>query len=643
MILKDLLRSIGKFFKAQKELSVVCLGSLIYTVVFSIISFLRYDAFSYTDFDFAIFVHEAWKAWHGSANISILNDLPVWGNALELVSFMTAPIFFLFNFNPKGLLFLQALAHGASAVPVFLIGRRKLPAVMAMFLALSFLFFPAVWYANLYEYYPIVFTTFTLLMAFYFFELNRFGWFIFFIVISMLNRVDVGLVTAMFGFYALTERRPWKWVLWPSLLSIGWVALGLFVIIPAFNQASFHASYYAKFGNGFGEIIKNMVLHPEILAKMLITPAKVEYFVKMFFPVVFFPLLGIQQFMICALSLLQHMASIRPQEHSILYHYTATITPFVYISAVYGMARLYARKCNFWFLCFAPLLFSFTGNVYYGPLSKVKEYIVQIKQQGSDRYKGELLKEIPADASVVSTFEYSPMLAGRDRFYSFHFIYSGWFLDKRPYKTPDDISYALVNFHDPRLASFQAKVSDINIQEFLKKFRFGIVDQINTTVLFKRDHPSPFKLYDVEPISAEAHVMYDVEGRLNLLSVSHQFLRKRGFPILRLTYRWQAAGKVYDDILVLTEIVGRQGKVVKLTPRPLCYGAYHPARWDPKNVIVEYFDQILPGDLQDGEYKVKMALYSENSLEYLSLTKRNAQGLVLGKGEKVPLGSFLKE
>lgn len=643
MILKEFLKALDITIRTHKELCVVSLGAVIYTVVFSILSFQRYDAFSFTDFDLAIFVHEAWKICHGSAKISILNDLPIWGDALELVSFMTAPLFYLFNFNAKGLLFLQALAHGASAVPIFLIARRKLPAVMAMCLALSFLFYPAVWYANLYEYYPIVFATFTLLMVFYFFEINRFGWFIFFIVISMLNRLDVGLVTAMFGLYAITERRSWKWVLWPSLLSIGWVVLGLFVIIPAFNQATFHDSYYSQFGKGFDEIIKNMLLHPELLAKTLFTPVKARYFFEMFLPVVFFPLLGLKQFLLCSLSLIQHLTSSRAQEHSILFHYTATITPFVYISAVYGMARLYARKWNLWFLCCAPLVFSILANVQYGPFSKMQSYDAQLKVMEEDLYNKELLREIHPDAAVTSTFEFSPMLAGRDRFYSFHFIYSGLFLDKKPYKIPENIGYALINFGDLRLASFQNSRSDFNVQEFLKDNRLGMVDNINSSVLFRRDHLSPLKLYDVQPGSGDPQVIFDIERRLHFLGASHRTLVKRGQTVLRLDYRWQAPGKVYDDLWIYTDIIDKQGKVTSLHSRPLCYGVYHPSHWDPEDVITEYYDLALPAGLKDGKYEVRVSVYSLNSKRHLVLSRRNAKGEAVEFFKNLSVGYFLKE
>ena len=137
-------------WRKERALCIVWAGAVSYTIFFSIISFLRYEAFSYSDFDFAIFIHECWKIAHGSAAISIFDNTTIFGNALELISFLTAPFFVLFRYNPKGLLFLQSLFLGLGAIPVFLIARRKVPETLAACLALSYLLYPPLWYSNLY-------------------------------------------------------------------------------------------------------------------------------------------------------------------------------------------------------------------------------------------------------------------------------------------------------------------------------------------------------------------------------------------------------------------------------------------------------------------------------------------------------------
>src|SRR5262245_39144809 len=108
-------------WKTQRPLVIVWIGVILYTAFFTTLSWMRYEAFSYNDFDFALFVHECWKALHGSARISLFLNVPIWGNALEFISIVTSPFLLLSGYHPQGLLFFQSLALGASAVPIYLI------------------------------------------------------------------------------------------------------------------------------------------------------------------------------------------------------------------------------------------------------------------------------------------------------------------------------------------------------------------------------------------------------------------------------------------------------------------------------------------------------------------------------------------
>ena len=172
-MLRFALTAVRRVWREDHALGIVWVGICAYTVLFSAISFLRYDAFSYTDFDFSIYIHECWKIAHGSVTSSIFNDTPVWGIYLELISFLVTPFCILFHYNPKSLLFLQSAILGLGALPVFLIARTKISSAGAKWLALAYLINPALWYTNLYEYYPVVFSTLIFLLMFYFMERNR--------------------------------------------------------------------------------------------------------------------------------------------------------------------------------------------------------------------------------------------------------------------------------------------------------------------------------------------------------------------------------------------------------------------------------------------------------------------------------------
>ncbi len=595
------------------------------------ISFLRFDAFSYSDFDLAIFTHECWKILHGSGNISILNNTPIWGNALELISFINCLPFFLFNYNPKSLLFLQAFFLGAGAIPIFLIGRRKIYEPLAACLAISYLFYPSIWFANLYEYNPLVYATFTLLMAFYLFEMERFKLFMLFIFLSLINRTDLGIVTVMFGFYALLSKRSWRWVLGPSLMSVLWVVVGLLVIIPKFKNGISFDTYYPQFGKGFAEIIKNVFLHPDIVYRSFVTPGNIEYFVLILSPVCFFPLFALKEFLICALSLFQHLISIRPQEHTIFFHYTSTITPFVYISAVYGMMRFFGNRRVSVLICVLPILLSIFSNGMYGPLSKYQDYLMQTSKDAEDVYKKEMLKTVLKNDRVISSFEFSPMLAGRKDYYSFHFVYSGFLWDNVPYDTPKGIDYALINFQDFRLLSFYRPGADNRVREFLEQGHFGVLDRVNSVVLFKKGYQGALKLYEIHDARDEENLttgIFQTSNQIRLKAFDvHKEFRKNGV-FLNFVFHWKALSSLNQEALARMVIVDHTGQEVHIDQRSICYGIYPTYRWAPGQEIDEYYDMVLPSSLPVGDYKVYMLLFPKGSSAAYPLTKIDGNKLV---------------
>ncbi len=621
-----LMKSLTRLWNNQKTLCIVWMGVIVYTVFFTTISFLRYESFSYSDFDLAIFVHECWKILHGSANISVLNNAPIWGDELELISFPNSLVFYFFACNPKILLFLQSFLLGAAAIPIFLIARPKLHEQLAACLAISYLFYPPIWFANLYEFNPFVYTTFTLLMTFYFFQEKRFKLFMFFILLSLIHRGDVCIVTVMFGFYALFSKRPWRWVLGPSVLSVLWLVVGLLVIIPKFKNGVSYDLYYPQFGKGFAEIIKNIVLHPGMVYQSFVTRENMKYFIQILYPVGFFSLLGLKEFLICALALFQHLISIRYQEHTIHFQYTSVITPFVYISAAYGMARFIANRRVSAVMCVLPILLSVLSNCMYGPISNYHYYVKQLSGDDEDAYKKEILKRIPNDAGVVSSFEFSPMLAGRKSYYSFHFIYSGLFWDV-PYQTPGNIDYALINFNDPRLLSFYRPGSDTRVREFLDKGRFGVVDMVNNVVLFKKGYQGVLKLYEIrhpKDLHRTTEGIVQVQNPVKLTALDVRQERKNNKLFLNFVFHWRAMAHINHEIMALMVIVNGHGEQVYNKQRILCYGVYPSYRWLPEQEIVEYYDMLLPGSLPAGEYKVYMALFPKGSNIAYPLTKLTA-------------------
>lgn len=602
-----LISRLKSFQKNDPYLFFVIVSASIYAIIFSVIGVLRYEAFSYSDYDAAIYIHELWKVLHGSANVSILNNVPIWGNAQEFASVYTAPFYALSFFNPRSVFILQSVFLGAAAIPVYLIACRKLPKNVSLALALSYLFYPAMWYSNLYEYNPLSLTTFTLLMTFYFFQGNRFGWFMVFILLSMFNRLDVGMVTAMFGVYALVARKPWKWVIVPFVVSLGWVCFGLFYLIPNFKGIMGFDMYYPQFGKGFGNIIINVITHPKILWNSLVTTENAGLLMQIFIPVGFLSLGGLVEFLICGLSLAQHMISLRSFEHTIYYHYTSTITPFVYIAAIYGAAR-YIRSFGFRaILVVIPVALSIAGNVSYGPLAHCRAYAQNMIKDDMDDYKSTLIRKIDPAASVVSSFEFSPMLAGRYSYYSFHYIYNGLFHTGAVYPVPKDVDVVMINFNDSRLLTFSREESDSNMRNFFAMHKYGVVSMANSVVLMQDGYKSRLKLYEVRKSEENfSGGLLTVDGWLLLKGFMMSPVKEGNFDFLEFIFDWRRISQGQDDVWMNVRIL-KQGKQVYKDRHQICYGIYPARKWALGEDVADHYRMIIPKQFNSGEYDVDIS------------------------------------
>jgi uncharacterized membrane protein len=603
----SLISRLRSFKKTDPYLFFVIVAASVYALVLSVICILRYEAFSYSDYDAAIYIHELWKVLHGSANVSILNNVPIWGNAQEFASVYTSPFYALSFFNPRSVFVLQSVFLGAGAIPVYLIACRKLPKTVAVAFALSYLCYPAMGFSNLYEYNPLSLTTFTLLMAFYFFQGNRFGWFMVFILLSMFNRLDVGMVTAMFGVYAFVVRKPWRWVIVPFVVSLGWVCFGLFYLIPNFKGIMGFDMYYPQFGKGFGNIIVNVITHPVILWNSLMTTENAKLLMYLFIPVGFLSLGGPLEFLICGLSLAQHMISLRSFEHTIYYHYTSTITPFVYIAAIYGAAR-YIKFFGFriW-LVVLPIALSIAGNVVYGPLSHYREYAKDMTKDELDDYKSALLRKIDPAVSVASSFEFSPMLAGRYDYYSFHYIYSGLFHTGAVYPVPENIGVVLVNFNDFRLLSFSREESASNMTRFFAMHKYGVVSMANSVVFLQDGYKGRLQLYEVKKSEENfSGGLLKVKDWLLLKGFTISPAKEGDVDFLEFIFDWRSLSQGQDNVWMNIRIL-RQGEPVYEDAHQICYGIYPAKKWALGEDVADHYRMLIPKRLKSGEYDVDIS------------------------------------
>lgn len=602
----------------------------IYILFFSIICFLKFNSFAYNDFDLAIHDQVLWNILHGSIFNSILG-IDFLGNHMHLISFLIAPIYKLFP-HPLTLLFLQTVALGIGAYPLYLLARLVLGYKWALAISFMYLIYPALGYTNLFEFHPTVFATPFLLFMLYYFHKDRFGMFLLFVVLAMSCQENMPLAIIAMGFYALFKRKRIKWIILP--MAIGGIYLWLCVtkFMPYFNKNTIQfIAIYSHLGDSYTKIIMNILQHPLEIMKIIFTKYKVIYLTQLFGPLSFLPLLSPLSLLAALPLFMQHLLSLRITEVTIYYHYTAEIIPFIFLALIYGIKNLinlnWLKKRQV-LLAIPLVLVSLGYNFSLGPHSRLLKYATIFKKDELDKQKELLLKNIPKDAAVVSTFEFLPRLSHRKELYSFHHLYMGFHtLSNQPYDLPDNVKYALIDFNDTlTFRDFYRPERYENIQRFLINGNWGISDIKDTIVLYQKNAQDKYSLYNllsIEP-QPENKVSLIIDKDIELLG----FSLKEENKSLHITFYWRCLNKTQKDINVFFDFIDGKGRPIYRILRPICYRIYPTQAWRPGQFIREERYFTLPSNLQVALSLLKVGFFNYATGELCQTNSKDPLGRI---------------
>ena len=289
---------------------------------------------------------------HGSAQIyrpAIHNDI---------ILALLAPFYFIWN-GPETLLVIQAVAVGLGAIPVFLITRMlfaktKGPVrdILALALSFAYLINPSNSFTVMFDFHPVALATPLLLYAWYFWLSDRLRWSFLFLALAMLTKEQVALTTLFFGVYVwfINWRKTGERFSWfpiaTILTSIVWFILTMKVIIPYYRSivdladAHFALEYFSAFGDSAAEVIVGVLTNPFLVLERFVSPAALEYFSHTLLPLGFLSLVSPETLFVALPELGIVLLSENDAMRNIYFHYSAVITPFLFISGIYGSYRL---------------------------------------------------------------------------------------------------------------------------------------------------------------------------------------------------------------------------------------------------------------------------------------------------------------
>ncbi len=423
-----------KLISKHPQVSILSALTACYTIYFTIVSFLRYDNYYTGRFDLGNMAQTVWNSLHGRiflfTNPNGTEQISRLAFHADFILVLLAPFYALWQ-NPKMLLLIQTLVIAAGAFFVYIIAREVLKnRNIALVFAFGYLLNPSVERANIYDFHAVTLATTFFFATYYFFLKKRYKFFLLFAFLAALCKEELWLIVGLFGlltFFVHKKR------LFGSLLFFFSVSMFYFLFwyaIPkTLGSQHFALAYLSDFGDSPTKVVKSIVLSPNKILQTVLEPSRVGYLKQLFQPVgylfIFFPF-----FLIFAgPDFLINLLSSNPQLHQIYYQYTATITPFIFLGAIYGIVVLRRIKFSsfslvqpYWNVAFIVylLIFSLYSAYNFGPLPGAKDPNLDmfIRQLPDRAYIDNFLRKIPKKKSVAASNDIGSHLSSRENIYT---------------------------------------------------------------------------------------------------------------------------------------------------------------------------------------------------------------------------------
>ncbi len=277
-------------------LAIVVLGSAGYATFFSFFTIRYHHNLHSTSFDLALEENILWNILHG---FKFFRSSPFsgssgshFGNHATFFSYLIAPIYAIYQ-HAETLLVIQAILMGAAAIPLFFFARRNLGAWMGCAIALTYLLYPPLHGAALYDFHYLPLGPVFLWSSLYCLEARRDRWALLFILLTISVREDVAVGLGIVGAYlVLGGKRP-KAGLLVGALGAGTFVLLKLIVMPRFaGHDSFVYMYSGLLPTGestFGGVLKTVASNPAFTFASLIERDKLIYVLQLFVPLAFLP------------------------------------------------------------------------------------------------------------------------------------------------------------------------------------------------------------------------------------------------------------------------------------------------------------------------------------------------------------------
>ena len=387
----------------------------------------------------------------------------------------------------------------SSLIPLWLISKKYLDNNSSRLLISSFLFYPTIFYINLYGTAFIELCIPFFLWLFYFFEEKKNKLFILTLILCLMIREEVSLVMCMFGIYMLIKKRFYL-AFFTIFLSIIYFYTVMNIVIPSFrieNSKEHIANVlFKEWGSTYSEMIVNIILNPIDALKKMLTVPKIANLIMFLIPLLFVPLSNMYVFLVAMPNIVIGFLSYSITHTSFILYYLSPSIPVFFYATIIGISNFKKFKfINVESLMNAILVASISTTIFFGgtPISIAfwnESYSVgnfyttnfhrsAYKEEENDIIVKEIVKQIPENAIVSAELHILPLLFKQKKMIAFP-------------SEDKSIEYVLIDRLNPKKTGFADTYlsfrsnPDFYYQKYLKNDNWIVVTEKKGVTLLKK-------------------------------------------------------------------------------------------------------------------------------------------------------------
>lgn len=530
-----------KFLGRDFSELLVYFSIILYTIIFSYYTILKFYSFSAYAWDLGIFNQSLWSTVNGGnfffSNVELfVNPSGIFfGIHFSPILFIVLPFYSLYS-SVETLLIFQSFILALGAIPLYYYAKNALKQrTIAVVFSLAYLMYPALHGINWFDFHVQAFLPVLLFSLMYCLKKEKWPLYFFFVFLSLFVAENVPLIILFIGFYCfwfyrkqifkaikakkITDNRIFVPIL-TIVLALSWMLLALWIQKTYFPVDSAYSELYKAVDNWSILGIKNdpitLPLYVIFNPGNMIDAISYELFEKSLYLVLLFtPLLFLSfKSSITAISLAWFfpvlLSNYRPY-YLLGTHFPAYVIAFLFIGAIEGMKKnvslphfptlnmysKYMLLASLIFLVFvsplSPLLGSFSNNfseantffsVYRPP--EIKEH---------DKLLQKVVDLVPNDASILTQNNIFPHFSNRINSYVYPVSV---YIEKAPPEAIDNYINDLVNKSEFVLIDFATDFfsSDAILKKIDSTDIYGVYAIVDEIRLFKKNYQGELVLIE---------------------------------------------------------------------------------------------------------------------------------------------------